>query len=195
MAEHDSLAERGRSLEEEYFRRKDRELIERMRNARAAEHARGEISRKTGLQDPELLQQLQELGFTPETVDLLPLVPVLEMAWAEGEITAAERTLIVKFARNLGVAEHSAGDEQLQQWIEIRPDDTVFRGATRLIAAMLESGSNFAGRSLTADDLVAYLEEIATASGGILGLRLMSVSSEERALLTRIASELKGRRR
>ena len=195
MAEHDSLAERGRSLEEEYFRRKDRELIERMRNARAAEHARGEISRKTGLQDPELLQQLQELGFTPETVDLLPLVPVLEMAWAEGEITAAERTLIVKFARNLGVAEHSAGDEQLQQWIEIRPDDTVFRGATRLIAAMLESGSNFAGRSLTADDLVAYLEEIATASGGILGLRMMSVSSEERALLTRIASELKGRRR
>jgi hypothetical protein len=77
----------------------------------------------------------------------------------------------------------------------IRPDDTVFRGATRLITAMLASGSSPASRSLTADDLVAYLEEIATASGGILGLRMMSISAEERALLTRIASELKGRRR
>ena len=194
MVEHDSLAERGRSLEEEYFRRKDRELIEKMRNARAAEEARGEISRKTGLQDPELLQQLQELGFTPETVGLLPVVPVLEMAWAEGEITTAEHALIVKFARSLGVVEGSAADEQLQQWMASRPDDTVFRGATRLISAMLASGSSPAGRSFTADDLVAHLEEIAAASGGILGLRVMSISSEERALLSRIASELKERR-
>src|SRR5688572_670940 len=87
MADHDSLAERGRSIEEEYFRRKDRELVEKMRQAKAAEAARGEMSQATGLEDPALLKELQDLGFTPETVILLPLVPVLEMAWAENEIT------------------------------------------------------------------------------------------------------------
>jgi hypothetical protein len=193
MTDHGQLAERGRALEEEYFRRKDRELIEKMRQAAAAEQALGEMGRKTGLDDLVLLKELQDLGFTPETVSLLPVVPVLEMAWAESEITPAERTLIVKFARSRGVAEHSAADEQLTQWMASRPDEAVFRGAGRLIAAILSSGSSQVAGPLTADGLVDYCEQIAAASGGILGLRLGSISSEERALLSRIASDLKAR--
>lgn len=194
MTEHDGLADRGRAIEEEYFRRKDRELVEKMRQANAAEAARSELSRATGLQDPALVKELQDLGFTPETVILLPVVPVLEMAWGENEITAAERHLIVTFARSRGVAEHSAADEQLTRWMTDRPDDTVFRGAGRLIAAMLASGSTQPGGALSADDLVAYCGEIAAASGGLLGTRLGSISSEEKTLLARIASDLKARK-
>lgn len=194
MTEHDSLAERGRAIEEEYFRRKDRELVEKMRQANAAEAARSELSRATGLQDPALVKELQDLGFTPETVILLPVVPVLEMAWAENEITSAERHLIVKFARSRGVAEDSAADKQLTQWMTDRPDGTVFKGAGRLIAAMLSSGSSQLGGALTTGDLVAYCEEIAAASGGLLGTRLGSMSSEEKALLARIASDLQARK-
>ena len=193
MTDHDSLAERGRAIEEEYFRRKDRELIEKMRKAAAAEQARGEMGRKTGLGDPALLQELQELGFTPDTVILLPIVPVLEMAWAEGGITPAERSLIVQLARSRGVDENSAADTQLTQWMTRRPDAAVFARAGRLIAAMLSSGSGQAGTPLTTGDLVAYCERIAAASGGILGLRIGSISSEEKALLSRIASDLKTR--
>jgi hypothetical protein len=194
MTEHDSLAERGRAIEEEYFRRKDRELVEKMRQANAAEAARSELSRATGLQDPALVKELQDLGFTPDTVVLLPVVPVLEMAWAENEITSAERHLIVKFARSRGVAEDSVADKQLTQWMTERPDGTVFKGAGRLIAAMLSSGSSQLGGALTTGDLVAYCEEIAAASGGLLGTRLGSMSAEEKALLARIASDLQARK-
>jgi hypothetical protein len=152
------------------------------------------MGRATGLQDPALLKELQDLGFTPETVILLPVVPVLEMAWAENEITPAERHLIVTFARSRGVTEHTAADEQLTQWMSNRPDGAVFRGAGRLIAAMLSSGARQPGGTLSADDLVAYCEEIASASGGLLGTRLGSMSSEEKALLARIASDLKARK-
>lgn len=193
MSDQDSLATRGRALEEEYFRKRDRDLIEKMRQAAAAEQARGELGRKTGLEDPALLKELQELGFTPETVILLPVLPVLEMAWAEGGISPAERSLIVKFARSRGIAEHSAADDQLMQWMASRPDGVVFRGAARLVAAMLASGSTQEGGSLTPDDLVAYCEEIAAASGGIFGLRMGSISPEEKALLARIATDLKAR--
>ena len=194
MTDHDSLAERGRAIEEEYFRRKDRELVEKIRQAAAAEAARGEMSRAIGLQDPALLKELQDLGFTPETVVLLPVVPLLEMASAENEITPAERHLIVTFARSRGVAEHTAADAQLTEWMSSRPDEAVFRGAGRLIAAMLSSGGGQSSGLLTTDDLVAYCEEIASASGGLLGTRLGSISPEEKALLTRIASDLKARR-
>src|SRR5262245_31299431 len=137
------------------------------------------MSRQTGLQDPSVLNELQELGFMPETVSLLPLVPVLELAWAEGGITPAERDLLVKLARSRGIAEGSPADKQLTQWMSSSPGGAVFARAGRLIAAVLESGSREFHRGLTPEQLVAYCEQIAAASGGIFGLRVGSVSAEE----------------
>src|SRR5918996_2333609 len=139
MADKDSFAERGRSLEEEYFRRKDKELIEKMRKAAAADEARSEMAKRTGLGDPELLKELEELGFTPETVILLPLVPIVQVAWAEGGVSDAERHLIVKLARARGISEGTAADAQLMQWLNQRPSDRVFVDPTRLIPARLEA--------------------------------------------------------
>jgi len=188
MADRDIFADRGRSLEEEYFRKKDRELIDRMRQAAAAADARAEMGARTGLTDPQLLEELQALGFTPETVALLPLVPVVQVAWAEGGITVAERALILELARARGIGEGSAADLQLADWLDRRPSEDVFARATRLISAMLASPG---GGRLSADDLVRHCESIATASGGVFGIN--RISAEERQLLASIAGALKGR--
>lgn len=191
MADKDAFAERGRSLEEEYFRRKDRELIERMKQAAAGEQSRREMGARTGLTDPDMLRELEELGFTPDTVSLLPLVPVLQVAWAEGGVTNAERAMLVRLARARGIGSGSTADGQLQEWMTRQPDDAVFARAGRLIRAMLDSGQGQEQGSLTADELVKYCEDIAAASGGILGLG--RISGEEREILNSIASELKTR--
>jgi hypothetical protein len=191
MAEHDGLAKRGHALEEEYFRRKDRELIEKIRQSAATEQARKDLGRKTGLDDPQLVQELQDLGFTPDTVALLPIVPVIEMAWLEGGITKAERELLLALTRSRGIEAGSAADQQLARWITDRPSESVFAGARRLIRAMLDSGSAQTG-DLNADDLVKYCEQIASASGGLLGIG--RISAEERALLSSIAADLHARR-
>jgi hypothetical protein len=188
MSDHDAFAERGRALENEYFKKKDRELIERMQKAAAAKQAHSDLSRTSGLTDPALVQDLLDLGFTPDTISLLPLIPVLEIAWAEGGITAAERDLIVRLARSRGITDSSAADRQLTEWMANRPDARVFERAGRLIAATLASTGQETAR-LTVDDLVQYCEKIAAASGGILGLG--KISPEERALLSRITADLK----
>ena len=188
MAEKDMFADRGRSLEEEYFRKKDRELIDRMRQAATAAQARADMGARTGLTDPQLLDELQALGFTPDTVALLPLIPVVQVAWAEGGVTAAERALIVKLARTRGIDQGSAADLQLADWLDRRPSEEVFSRATRLISAMLASPGQ---ERLSADDLVRHCESIATASGGIFGIN--KVSPEERQLLASIADALRGR--
>ena len=46
-----------------------------------------------------MLQELEALGFTPDTVSLLPLVPIVQVAWAEAGVSDDERKLIVQFAR------------------------------------------------------------------------------------------------
>lgn len=188
MADRDIFADRGRSLEEEYFRKKDRELVDKMRQAAAAAQARADMGARTGLTDPQLLDELQALGLTPDTVALLPLVPLVQVAWAEGGVTAAERTLIVRLARARGISEGSAADLHLADWLDRRPSEDVFARATRLISAMLASPGQ---ERLSADDLVRHCESIATASGGIFGVH--KVSAEERQLLASIADALKGR--
>jgi hypothetical protein len=188
MADKDIIQERGRSLEDDYFRKKDRELVEKIQRAAATERARADISKAAGLSDPSLADELLALGFTAETVTLLPIVPILQMAWAEGGVSDAERTLIVRFARSRGVAEGSVADQQLRSWMIARPSDEVFDRAGRLIRATLDSGG---AASVSPDELVAYCESIAAASGGIFGIG--KISSEERTLLSKIASDLRGR--
>jgi hypothetical protein len=181
----------ARSREDEYFWKKDQELIAKMRRAAEADSARRELGTQAGLDDPELVTELEELGFTADTVVLLPLVPLVQTAWAEGGVSAAERDLIVKLARARGVVAGSAADLRLSSWLASAPGEQVFARATRLIRAMLASPSA-ASANLSADDLVKYCESIAAASGGIFGLN--KVSGDERAVLAQIASDLTGRR-
>ena len=188
MPDNDAISERGRSLEEDYFRRKDQELIDKMRRAAAADAARRDLSATTGLQDPALLEEIEKLGFTAETAGLLPLVPVLEVAWAEGGVTDAERALVLQLARSRGIAEGTPADRQLSSWLARRPDPQVFASATRLVRAMLASQGEEQA-ALEADDLVKHSERIAAASGGIFGMK--KISADERALLEKIAADLK----
>jgi hypothetical protein len=194
LTDDDALAGKKRRLEEEYFRKQDQELVERMRRAAAAAQARHDLEDKTGIHEPALLNDLETLGFTPDTLALLPLVPLVQVAWSEGGVSRAEHDQIVAVARSRGIVEGTAADAVLGEWLKNRPSEAVFIGANRLIRAMLDAHSPELG-DLTADDLVKYCESIAHASGGILGgfLGIGTVSPEERGALAQIAMQLKSR--
>ena len=191
MSDHDSLAERGRALEEDYFRKKDRELIDKLRRASEEARVRSDLSKSSGITDQAMLTDLLELGLDADTVSLLPLVPVVELAWAEGGITPAERQLVLSLARSRGIAEGSPADLRLNGWMDSRPSPEQLKKATRVMSAVLGSDTPVA-KDLTADQLVKYCEQIASASGGLFGLPFRAVSMEEQALLARIAGDLKG---
>lgn len=179
-----------RDHEEDYFRKQDQELIEKMRKAAADDRARMALGAQSGVQDPLLLGDIARLGFSADTVHLLPLVPILQVAWAEGGVSPAERTLIIEVARSRGVAEGSPADRQLAEWLAHPPSPDVFARAGRLIAAMLAASSGTA-HDLSADDLVRQCERVAAASGGILGLG--KVSAGERAAIEQLQKTLKNR--
>lgn len=187
MADKDAFKERGRALEEEYFRRKEQELIAKMREKAAADTARRELGAKTGVADEQLLADLHELGYTAETISLLHVVPLVQMAWAEGHVSMRERDLIIEAARARGIESGSAADQLLAGWLATRPSDELFATTLRAIRAMLASRPE-AERDASGRDLVSYLTSIASASGGVLGFG--SVSDEERAMLKRITQEL-----
>ena len=188
MTDRDAFAERGRSLEEEYFHRKERELIEKMRVRAATDEQRQRLAQHAGVADEEVLRDLQELGYTPETVMLLHLVPLIQTAWAEGGVSQKERELIVRAARSRGIDAGSPADQQLDIWLTKRPSEELFEKTLRAIRTILEAQSPEA-RTASEKDLLSLATAIAAASGGIVGFR--AVSEEERQILTHISDELK----
>ncbi len=147
-----------RGNEEDYFHKQDLELLERMRKAAAADRAHKDLGERSGLRDPELLKDLEELGFTPDTLKLLPLVPVLHVAWAEGSVSPEERKLILDLARRRDITEGSAADSQLKEWLAHKPPRNVFLRGGRIIMAMIAAGSPEI-KDLSPDDLIKYLRE------------------------------------
>jgi len=190
VTHEDGITDHVRAREEEHFRKRDLELIEKLRQADRDAKANRALEQETGIHDPTMLHDLRALGFTPETFALLPLVPMVQVAWARAGISDAERSMIVNLARTRGITAGSAADHQLSEWLEHRPSEDTFHKADRLIRAIIDSPGGGA-LHLSADELIALCDRIAHASGGIFGIG--RVSREERDALEEIAAAIKKR--
>jgi len=185
MGDENQLAKRGKALEDEYFHRKEKELIEKLRKKSAAEAQIKELSEATGIPDEDVLRTLQELGYTPDTVAVLHLVPLIQVAWADRKVTPQEREMILEASSLHGVAGGSAAYLQLTDWLDNRPSDEFFEQTLRIIGTILQTNPEAQGMS--GSDVLAHSIRVAEASGGILGFG-NKISDEERAMLQRIAN-------
>src|SRR5262249_33747733 len=154
----------------------------------AEENARRRaLSEQTGVIDPEILNDLQALGYTTETLALLYLAPLVQVAWADGQVSDREQQLIEDIALARGIDKDSPVGRQLHRWLADRPSDSDFEKTMHVIAAMLEAQPEN-DRSKTERDLLSLCMAVADVSGGIFGIG--RVSPGEKVLLARIASEL-----
>lgn len=65
------LEDREHALENEYFHRKDHELIERLREEGRKQAERHDLEHRLGTHDTAFLEQLQAAGFAPDNLSLL----------------------------------------------------------------------------------------------------------------------------
>jgi hypothetical protein len=186
MSDKDIFAEREKALEDEFFYKKEKELIEKMRQRAESEAERKQMAEVTGVSDDAILQDLLEMGYNHETVKLLYLVPLLQVAWIDN-ITKREQELIYEVARLRGIELGSAAYQQLTQWLNRKPSEAFFQNTLRVVQAMLHALPSEKQQTI-AYDLVSYCTQVAEVSGGLLGLG--SISSDEQSLLKRIADEL-----
>jgi hypothetical protein len=188
MAEKDKFAQREHWLEEEYFGKKNQELIQKLRERREREDDRRKMAEMLGVDDQEVLEALQDLGYTSETIQLLHIVPLVEVAWTEGGVADREREMIFKIAEARGIQPDSVAYEMLSHWLENKPSERFFDNSLRAIRVLfdlLPEEQRLAGRR----DLIAYCSQIASAvTSGIFGRG--GINDEERALIARIATEI-----
>ncbi|HEY7574164.1 MAG TPA: hypothetical protein VIB08_03320, partial [Thermoanaerobaculia bacterium] len=181
----DIFKDRERSEEERFIREQDAKLIEKMREKARLDEIVQALAESLQVSDPELLQRVRALGITLETGPAFLLAPLVQVAWAEGEVTDREREAVLRLAASRGVQAGSASHAQLVEWLRNRPADSLFATAIEAIGAGL-SRLPPAEREERVALIVAACREISDASGGglprVLGLAT-GTSGEEKSVL------------
>lgn len=178
--------ERGRKAEEEFFHREDQRLIERLRALKAKETARDSLSKASGITNAAVLDKLLMLEIPSETVAALSVVPLVEVAWADGSLDAKERAAVLAHVADAGFAPGSAEHVLLEAWLQKRPDPKLLVAWTHLVEGMCEKLSpDEMGRMKST--LLERARSVARASGGTLGLG-SKVSKTEAAMLSNLES-------
>lgn len=184
--EKHGLHERGRSLEEEFFLREDQKLLERLREQRSAEEARAALAKATGISNPAVLDKLRDLAIGPETATALSIVPLVEVAWADGELDAKERDAVLGAARESGFAPGSVEHSLLEAWLKRKPAAGLLTAWAHTVEAMVATLAAPEVERLKAG-LLDRARAVASASGGVLGLG-SKVSKSEQAMLDKLAT-------
>jgi hypothetical protein len=174
----------GRELEDSFFLKQDRDLIDKLKTLRRLEETRDALAEASGIRDQAVLQKLVELGVRPESVAPLALVPIVEVAWADGEVDEKERKAVLDAADSRGIR---AGDLQhglLRSWLSHRPSTELFEAWQHYVAGLCaQLGQE--QRDALRGEVLDRARAVAEASGGFLGLG-SKVSPRERAVLQRL---------
>ncbi len=174
----DFLNNRGKSLEDAFFRKQDAKLLGKKKH----QIAMREIS---GLDNDKVLDHLIELGVTPETLEAIALVPLVHVAWADGNMNEHERDAILKATDAKGIERDSESFETLRGWLDQKPNAKLFTTWVEYIRALHDVVEADHLAEL-ATSITAFAEDVAKAAGGFLGLR--SISKEEESALAEITA-------
>jgi hypothetical protein len=181
----DFLGDRRKGFEEEFFRRQEGALLQRLRDEEDRRSARQALAAASRITDEGLLDQLAALGVKPETLVALSLVPLVEIAWADGTVQDGERQAILEAARMAGLVQGSGGDRLLQGCLSAPPPAHLRTLWVHYIKT-LQVGLSDQEREALKADLLERARRVAEAAGGFIGIG-PKVSSQEAALLAEFA--------
>jgi len=188
MADNIPFSGEQRSREEDFFHKRERELIEKMRSQEQAEGGLRQLAGVTGIVDDALLRDLQGRGVDAQTAKLLDFAPLVLVAWSDGSITPQERKEILLVARVYGIDEGVPGYGQLAGWLEARPSDDFFQLMLRALRAAMDALSP-EEREMRVRELLSRSVDVAKVSGGFLGVG-SKISAAERLTIREMAERL-----
>jgi uncharacterized membrane protein YebE (DUF533 family) len=94
----------SRQLEDAFFLKEDKKLIEKYKQLKKMEETKQRLAEVSGIKDEAILKKLVELKIQAETVASLALVPLVEVAWADGDVDESEKEAILMAVEKSGVA-------------------------------------------------------------------------------------------
>ena len=115
------LRAKAKALEDSFFAKENERLLVELREQAIRQEKRQTMRLVLELENDEILDRVMELELEPETFIAFGLVPLVEVAWADGQIQKDEREAILKAAMERGVDAESPTCRLLESWLTTQP--------------------------------------------------------------------------
>ena len=116
--------------------------------------------------DEDLIRELQSMGIDAQSHKVVALLPLVQVAWADGKVQQAERSLIVETAEQRGLL-MGDGPKILESWLNHPPTEQYLARGQRLLVQLAQRptgvGETFTLQTL--DDVLELCEGVARAYG------------------------------
>jgi len=173
-----TLEERGKALEDQFYEKENAEKLAAMKGKLDSQRSKDELRKASGMTDDAVLDKLVHLGLKANTIAALSLVPLIQVAWADGAVQDNERTSILQGAHGKGLEKGTDGYELLQAWLAKKPSDELIEAWEAYIKA-LASQLNDEQNRLLKNQIVGFAKMVAASAGGFLGIGKVSASEEK----------------
>ncbi len=170
----------GRTIEDLFFYEKDQNLIQARRKLEEMKETKENLAKVSGIQNDAVLDKLLALEIRPETLTTLFMIPLVEIAWADGELHDKERDEVFRYVEKAGLRNKNIPPKIQGTWQKRRPGPELMDAWVDYIKALCSRLSD-AERLALKQEVLADARAVASAAGGFLGFGKLS-AEEQRVL-------------
>lgn len=171
--------------EEEFFKREDAEKKARIRRKRQLEAVRQEeragIAKALKTNDA-VAEEAMGLGFDAETARVLPMVPLIQVAWANGRISGSEKDKVLEKAQKFGLTPDTPAYNFLTLLLDEQPTGLFFDRVNKVIRHIVTEDPG----GEVSENVLNWSKAVAESSGGFFGLT-NPVHKKEQQVLDELA--------
>lgn len=169
-----------KNIEDAFFLQQDKILMEKYRQMQAMKETKESLMAVSGITDDAVLQKLVELNVRPDVLASLALIPLIEVAWADGFVDEKEKAAILKADAQL-FASDSPDLAMIEQWLERKPGKNLLEAWRQYTIGLCQQLTDQQKQALR-DQVVGHARQVAQAAGGFLGLGNKISDAEQKVL-------------
>lgn len=170
----------GRRMEDSFFIKQDKALIEKQKALRLMKKTKEELAAVSGIKNDAVLEKLVELEVRPETLAPLSVIPLVAVAWADGSVSKNEEASVLAGVRAMGIHDETIGYGLLKRWLTQKPPKGMLEAWSHYVRGISEK-MTAAEKEKLKHEILSKARQVAEASGGVLGMG--AISPEEKAVL------------
>jgi hypothetical protein len=177
----DHLEDRGNLMESLFYKRRDQELLQKIRDERADKELRCQLIAASGLDDAETIDALIDAGITADSLTAVAMIPLVAVAWADRQMESAEKTAILQAADDSGIDKGSSSYDLLNVWLSDRPEADLL-DAWKAYVGAVKQHTDATNVNQLKSVVMGKAKQIAEATGGILGFGNKTSEVEQKIL-------------
>jgi hypothetical protein len=178
-----SKLEKMNDLVEQFFFKENKKLAEKYRAMQQMKETKEALAAVSGINDDLVLEKFIELDLRPETLASISMVPLIQIAWADGNVDPKEKDAILNAVGKFGWTPDSLNYGLLNQWLNNKPSTSLLTAWKDYVDALCHKMTNEEVAHFK-KEIMEHVTVVAEAAGGFLGIG--KISAEERNMISQL---------